>query len=178
MLPSLSAGLHGTHSLQLLPHLDSSEAMANAPPLQQQQPEQPEQQQQQQQALFVPTDLSGDAPPLSLAPESTAGNRGTFALGPSPPEGQHQHQQKEQQKQQRASHRAPPAKPVRAQAHRPPRAAAAAAAARASAASAAAKQPHSIVEKQRRDRINSLIDEVRDDCSVALLRDRRRHVPP
>lgn len=153
--------MHSAHgSLQFLPHLDSSDALADAAPL------------LQQQAVFVPTDLSGDAlplaapPPLPLPPRPTTGGRSTFELQPAMP----RTQQPQQEQQPRAPHQVPPAKPpMRVHVHRPARAAAAAAAAaRASAASAAAKPAHSIVEKQRRDRINNLIDEVRESYCVAL----------
>lgn len=143
-------GLQGGHSLQFLPHLPipSGAGAADHEP-----------------AVFIPTDLSGAQPmdgdsqlqppllpPLRVeryfgeGPQASAFS--LVGLGP----GMQQHQQ-----QRSVTLRSGVQRP-------PPRAAAVAARASsmpASSAAAAAKQPHSIVEKQRRDRINHLIDEVR-----------------
>ena len=131
----------------------------------------------EQPAVFVPTNLSDPQPlggslhqaPLSLpplaAPKHQHGPQGRaangasaadpFALG-SAPRRVHVHQPPaQQQRRQQPSLQRAAATAAQAPASTAARASAAA------AATSAAKQPHSIVEKQRRDRINTLIDEVR-----------------
>ena len=152
-LDGLLGGLGHSASLQFLPHPDEEPAARQAA------------------ALFVPTDLTGPGLPLPLP--ALPGEAGGFGLTlPSGADQQEQQQQRQQrqstrqarqQDQQQDQQQAqPPSRPARSQGQRPGRGAASAAAARAAAsAAAAAKQPHSQVEKQRRDRINNLIDEVR-----------------
>ncbi len=154
-LDSLLGGLQGVPSLQYLPHLPEDAAAASA----HQQPE--TMPPQQQPALFVPADLSGSGPALPLPPALElplpSSSLGTSEEGmawddsgpqePQPqPQSRPQRPQRRQQQQQQQQHAA---RAGRATGHRgrppPP-----------------AKQPHSQVEKQRRDRINSLIDELRE----------------
>ncbi|KAL4434346.1 hypothetical protein ABPG75_000787 [Micractinium tetrahymenae] len=136
----------GSQSLQFLPHLPSTH---DSP--------------QQAPAVFVPADLSLpplDGPPLPL-PVLPPGLHSGMAAA------QQQQLEQQQQEQQGQRHGKPPprqqAAPRQARPHgqRSGRAAAAAAAAPTSP-NGAAKPPHSFVEKQRRDRINSLIDELRE----------------
>ena len=138
-------------SLQFLPHLPTSHAGPDAAA-----------------ALLVPTDLTSGLSldvgtahlhhPLPLLPLPGEARPAAAAVGA--PEAQHQQLAPQlppvphHQNHQKVHIHQPPAKQRQ---QRPGRAAVAAAAA---AAAAAGKQPHSQVEKQRRDRINFLIDEV------------------
>lgn len=128
----------GSQSLQFLPHLSSPHGSPEPAP-----------------AVFVPADLTlsqldGILLPLPLLPSATQCSMSpTARRQPDRP-------QRGQEQQQHA--RAPP-RQVRAQGQRA--GGAAAASLPAPARPGGAKPPHSLVEKQRRDRINSLIDEVR-----------------
>lgn len=142
-LDSLLGGLQGSAGLQFLPHPPSDAAGISTGQL------------EEQPALFVPADLSGSGPavllPPPLDPQLPSASLGTSEEGmnwddtgpalqqqeaqqqqPSP---QQRPQRRQQQQRQQAARRRPAPPP---------------------------KQPHSQVEKQRRDRINSLIDELRE----------------
>ena len=140
-LDSLLGGLQGSAGLQFLPHPPSDAAGISTG----QQAEQP--------ALFVPADLSGSGPavllPPSLDPQLPSASLGTSEEGMNWDDTGPALQQQEAQQQQPSPQQRPQRRQQQQHAARrrpaPP-----------------AKQPHSQVEKQRRDRINSLIDELRE----------------
>ncbi|PRW58868.1 Transcription factor ABORTED MICROSPORES [Chlorella sorokiniana] len=151
-LDSLLGGLQGSAGLQFLPHLPADDGAAAA--ASHQPPEQP--------AVFVPADLSGSGPAVLLPPAlespllplSLGTSEDGMACDDFGPAQQHDSQQQQQDPQQQRPQRRTHQQAQQTHAARPK--------GQRSRPAPPTKQPHSQVEKQRRDRINSLIDELRE----------------
>lgn len=167
-------GPAGGHSLQFLPHLPMPTSVTSS---------------EHEPAMFIPSDFAGPqamggdaahlAAPLGLPPlrvgqqaqghphmnggslelDPLGSRSSTFTMAGAPGAAPAAQQRQQARQSQRPGPRAGPAGAARASSLPVP--------------AAAAKQPHSIVEKQRRDRINHLIDEVRLQRRCRLT----RHAP-